>query len=145
MSPPVYRYDAATFTDGEVITSRGDHLAELTGPQRTVEMALRNFSPEMAEVRSKSLYVWLDREGAERLWRHSKKNEHLYELDVDRADIRHVGDVGLFTLALQVGPQETAMEALVRLYWNQIVTRPAQEILVAKATVRRKLFDVSEK
>jgi hypothetical protein len=37
------------------------------------------------------------------------------------------------------------MDGLVRQYWNRIICKSAVEILVTKATVRRKLFDVSEK
>lgn len=56
MSRAVYRYDPAEFKHGELIAARGDHLS-----RRAVEMALRNFSPRMADIRSKSLYVWRDR------------------------------------------------------------------------------------
>lgn len=145
MSPPVYRYDAADFRDGEVITSRGDHMPGLTGKEFVVETALRNFSPQMADIRSKSLYVWRDRPVAEFLWRNTVKGEHLYELDIGVDDIRHIGDVAIYSLATGVSSQEGAMDALVRQYWNRTICRSAVEILVTKASVRRKLFDVSEK
>ena len=145
MSPPVYRYDPADFTDGQVITSRGDHITGLTGKERVVELALRNSSPRMAEIRSTSLYVWRGKETAEFLWRNTRKGEHLYELDIDVDDIQHIGDVAIYSLATGIGPQELAIDALVRQYWNRTICKSAVEILVSKAIVRQKLFDNSQK
>ncbi|MHC2248238.1 hypothetical protein [Bradyrhizobium elkanii] len=71
---------------------------------------------------------------------------HAYCLSLIHVDdIRHIGDVAIYSLATGVGPQENAMDALVRQYWNRTICKSAVEILVTKATVRRKLFDVSEK
>lgn len=142
--PPVYRYDPEEHEEGKVLTSRGDHIVRLRGSQLAVEQALRNTS-ERTNIRATSLYVWRHIETAEKLWKLTTDGQHLYELEIDPNDIRQVGDVALYTLAMQCGPQEPAIDALVRLYWNQIPVESRVEILVSKAIVRKKLFDNSKK
>lgn len=146
MPPPVYRYDAADLKAGEIVTSRGDHIHRLTGQQRKAEEAIREVSPEWARIRSQSLYVWRDLETAERLWRLTQGQEHLYELTVDMNDFEHMGDLTYFNMIEEtVGGTELAHGYALRQYFKQRIARPAVEMLFKKATVVRKLFDVSQK
>lgn len=144
--PSVYRYDDANYAPGQIIVSRGDHIHGLTGKQRAAEEAIRNVSPEWDRIRSQSLYVWRDKDVAETLWRKTVKPYHLYELALDVADIEHVGDVFYFTmLENAVNTGLTAADYALRAYTQRPPARPYVEILVKKATVVQKVFDVSQK
>jgi hypothetical protein len=143
--PSVYRYDAEEFEDGRLVTSRGDHIKTLFGREVHVENALRSVSAEQADIRATSLYVWRDREVAERLWRLTRNGEHLYELEVQNEDVRFVGDVSLYTLAKDVRDDELAINALVREYWRSTILKPTVEILVSRAKIIRRVFNNHEK
>jgi hypothetical protein len=146
MPPPVYRYDEQEYAPGKVIQSRGDHIHGLTAQQRAAEEAIRNVSGEWERIRSKSLYVWKDLTVAEKLWRNTKGQEHLYELSIKPDDIELVGDLTYFNMIEEtVGRNVTADEYAIRQYLNQRSAKSYVEILVKKATVTRKLFDCSQK
>src|SRR5262249_7170674 len=95
----VYRYDEEDYPEGETITSRGDHFVRLTPAQQRVETAIRKTLENGEEIRIKSLYTWENREVAERLWKH-KKETHLFELEIDDADVVHRGDLDFFSAAV---------------------------------------------
>jgi hypothetical protein len=146
MPSPVYRYDAEEFSRGQVIKSRGDHIHGLTAQERAAEEAIRKVSPEWERIRSKSLYVWKDLAVAEKLWRKTKGQQHLYELSIASDEIELVGDIAYFTMVAEtVGRNIAADEYAIRQYLNQRLALSYVEILVKTATVIRKLFDCSEK
>jgi hypothetical protein len=143
--PPVYRYDVEDFADGQVITSRGDHYSRLTPAQKKVELLIRDRLADGTRIRSQSLYVWKDLDVAVRAWRRTVRNEHLYELAIDVEDIEHVGDVSLYSSAVDAREGELAVDAFVREYCDRKTDIPRIEILVRKATVTKRLYHDSEK
>ena len=139
----VYRYDDQEFADGEVIEPRGDLFSTLTEHQRVVETAIRATLPNGATVRGHSLYTWADEKVARRLWPLSKKR-YLYELEIDKADIRHKGDLNQYSEAVSAAKSGAPIERAVGKYCagenaGAPYTEPRVEILVSKARVLRKL------
>jgi hypothetical protein len=137
----LYHYSTKDYEPGHLITQETDHYERLTDTQRATEDELRAHSPEAAEKRATCVYAWESREMAEIGWCH-KKGTHLYELEVDENDIRHVGDIDIFT-AME-GKKEP-VDALRRDYWEGKRTGKRIEILASKAKVVRKLKDSSER
>ena len=139
----VYRYDDQDFADGQMIESRGDLFSTLTDHQRTVETAIRAALPNGAIVRGNSLYTWANEEVAKRLWPLSKKR-YLYELEIDKADIRHKGDLNQYSEAESAAKSGAPVENAVGKYCagenaGAPYTEPRVEVLVSKAKVLRKL------
>jgi len=139
----VYRYDDQEFTDGQVIESRGDSFSTLTHHQKVVETAIRAALPNGAVVRGNSLYTWADENVAKRLWPLSKKR-FLYELEIDKADIRHKGDLNQYSEAVSAAKSGASIDNAVGKYCagenaGAPYTEPRVEILVSKARVLRKL------
>jgi len=139
----VYRYDDQEFADGQMIESRGDSFSTLTDHQKTVETAIRAALPNGANVRGNSLYTWANEEVAKRLWPLSKKR-YLYELEIDKADIRHKGDLNQYSEAESAAKSGAPVENAVGKYCagenaGAPYTEPRVEVLVSKAKVLRKL------
>jgi hypothetical protein len=88
----VYRYDTRDFAEGEVIISNGDHFDRLMPDQQRAETAIRDKMPNGHDIRATSLYTWKHLRPAELAWKF-KKGNHLYELEVDEADIIHTADL----------------------------------------------------
>src|SRR2546429_8857415 len=85
----VYRYDAQPYADGESINSRGDHFYCLTDAQQKVEALIRSTMANGEKIRSTCLYTWQNLAFATQAARLAKK--HLYQLEIDTADIMHRG------------------------------------------------------
>ncbi len=139
----VYRYDDQEFADGQMIESRGDSFGTLTDHQKTVETAIRTALPNGTMVRGNSLYTWANEEVAKRLWPLSKKR-YLYELEIDKADIRHKGDLNQYSEAESAAKSGAPVENAVGKYCagenaGAPYTEPRVEVLVSKAKVLRKL------
>lgn len=134
----VYRYDNQDYGDGEVIVSRGDHADGLTAIEREVEVGLRSASAEAASIRRDSLYTWKDEDFA-RLAGGYKRSRFLYELDVQDADIRHVGDLDHYSAAKDAAKLGQPYARHLEAYWTQRTGARRVEILVASACVVRKL------
>jgi hypothetical protein len=96
MTKTVYRYDDEDYPDGQLVRSRGDSFDILTKVEKVVELGIRALLPDGANVRGASLYTWEDEVVARRLWKLSGK-KYLYELEVDDASIRHIGDLNLYS------------------------------------------------
>lgn len=142
----VYRYSTTDHPNGKVLTQRGDHYSRLTGTQKLVEDRIRALSPDWKRKRAESLYTWHDKEFATCLWKNDKKLTHLFELEVEGGDIEHWGDLSWYSMMEDFlrGPQKGEDYAL-RNYVTELQSRPRIEILVKKAIVVAKLYDVSEK
>lgn len=140
----LYHYSTQDYEPGHLITQETDHCERLTDTQRATEHELRAHSPKAAEKRATCVYAWESREMAEIGWSH-KKNTHLYELEVDENDVRHVGDVDIFTAMEEALRKKEPVDALRRDYWESKRTGKRIEILASKAKVVRKLKDSSER
>ena len=141
----VYRYDNDDYPDGCTVRSRGDSFAALNPIEKKVEQRIRDLMPDGQSVRGKSLYTWEDETVARRLWPHSKK-KFLYELEVDEADIRHTGDLNLYSAAKDSVAAGSSPDAAINSYCKGETApskpgdeRPRREILVREARVVRKL------
>ena len=134
----VYRYDNQDYQDGEVIFSRGDHADGLTEIEREVEARLRAASAEGEPIRRDSLYTWQDEDFA-RLAGSFKRARFLYELEVNDADIRHVGDLDHYSAAKDAAKLGQPYARHLEAYWTQRTGARRVEILAASARVVRKL------
>ena len=108
-----------------------------------METAIRAALPNGAIVRGNSLYTWANEEVAKRLWPLSKKR-YLYELEIDKADIRHKGDLNQYSEAESAAKSGAPVENAVGKYCagenaGAPYTEPRGEVLVSKAKVLRKL------
>jgi hypothetical protein len=138
----VYRTDSDEFADGRIITPRGDHTDTMNPKLRPAEDLIRSGRPGGNEIRSNCIYVWESRESGENSWRY-EKDKHLYEVEIDEADILHTGDAYLVATIAEIPDPRTAGE-VVRLYWNGDKRSKRIELLVKKAKVLRKLRDKSD-
>jgi hypothetical protein len=143
MAKIVYRYDNEDYVDGHLICSRGDSFNMLTDVEKVVELRIRELLPDGANIRGNSLYTWEDETVAQRLWGYSRK-QYLYELEVDEANIRHVGDLDLYSDAKDAVKNKVSPDAPITAYCNGEVAPPERggprrEILVSEARVIRKL------
>jgi len=138
----VYRYDNDEYADGQVISTRGDSLNTLTDHQKMVELAIRSELHNGAEIRSTSLYTWANEALARRLW-HLSKKKHLYELEVDHANVRHRGDLNWYSAAVDAVKLGKSPKVAVGKYCSGVeadssFTEPRTEVLVSEAKVIRK-------
>lgn len=138
-----YRYDNQDYADGQVIHPRGDSFASLTNDQKTVELAIRAAMPNGETIRGGSLYTWEDRALALRLWKVSRKT-HLYELEIDPADVLFKGDLNNYSAAVDAAKAKAAIDDDVARYCRGEIAPPPWapprvEILVKSAKVRCKL------
>jgi hypothetical protein len=140
----VYRYDDEDYADGRMIKPRGDPFNTLTEPEKAVETAVRAALPNGENVRSTSVYTWANETVAKRLWQYSGRR-YLYELEIDKADIRHIGDLNHYSDAKDAAISGAPFEDAVARYCMgepsgpPRFTEPRVEILVSKAMVFRKL------
>jgi hypothetical protein len=141
----VYRYDAEDYALDQVISSRGDHYETLTEKQKPAETLVRQFLPNGERVRSKSLYVWKDKDAAKRIWRHTDRGQHLYELEVDEADIEFVGDLDYYSAVVDALAIGMPADDYVKAYCSEIIASERVEMLVKKAVVKARLFHNDEK
>src|SRR5262249_4745696 len=140
-----YRYDDADYKDGKVIKPRGDFFESLTQAEKLVEVALRKMLPNGPSVCGASICTWEDKLTAERIWGRSKKR-YLYELEVEKEDIRFRGDVNFYSDAADKAKLGMSFTSPLSSYCNgdpptSHHTGPRVEILVSKATVISKLKD----
>jgi hypothetical protein len=140
----LYHYSTKHYETGRPITQETDHYGRLTESQRRVEDELRAHSSEAAEKRATSVYAWESLEMAETGWCH-KEGTHLYELEVDENDVRHVGDLDIFAAMATALTKNEPVDAFRRDYWAGKRTGKRIEILASKARVVRKLKDSSER
>jgi hypothetical protein len=133
-----YRYDSKEYADGEEIRSCSDHNDRLTATQKEAERAIRDGHDQGHDIRSKSLYAWKEQSVAERLWKH-KRGHHLYEMEIDEADVRHIGDLDHFSSVETALRKKEDPEQHVKSYWAAAPTSQRIEILSSKAKVLRRL------
>lgn len=138
----VYRADSDDFADGQVLTPRGDHSDTMNPKLRPAEELIRSGKADGDIIRSNCIYVWESRESGESNWRY-EKDKHLYELEIDEADILHTGNAYLLATLSQIAEPPAAAE-VVQSYWNGDPRSKRVELLVTKAKVLRKLRDKSE-
>lgn len=139
----VYRYDDQLYDDDKIVRSRGDHFDRLTASQKQVELAIRAASAIAPDIRSTSLYAWVDEALAHRLWSFSKK-KYLYYLEVDERDVRHIGDVNCYSLAGDEIACGASPDDAIKKYWSGELAGlgyapPRIEMLVSQAIVRKRL------
>lgn len=139
----VYRHDPRDFADGDEIRSAGDHRDRLTEDQKSAENAIREGKPNGDKIRADSLYVYHDVEMAETDWK-LKPGRHLYELEVDDADIAHSGDLQIYHEVLRVLRKDLPIDDAVKRYWAPVETGRHIERLVSKAIVVRRLKDAKD-
>jgi hypothetical protein len=139
MTKTVYRYDDEDYPDGQLVRSRGDSFDILTKVEKVVELGIRALLPDGANVRGASLYTWEDEVVARRLWKLSGK-KYLYELEVDDASIRHIGDLNLYSCAKDAVQSGQSPNEAISAYCNRDVADPKlggprREILVSEGRI----------
>lgn len=91
-----------------------------------------------------SIYTWRDKAVAERMWNleaRAKVYKHLYKLQVQECDIRHIGDLNFYTEIGTALKRGESVEFAISGYTSSeefddpIITGPRFEVLVKKATV----------
>jgi hypothetical protein len=138
----VYRTDSDDFADGRDLYPRGDHTNTMNAKLRAAEELIRSGKADGPKIRSNCIYVWETRESGESNWHH-EKDKHLYELEIDEADILHIGDAYLLATIAAIDDSQAAAK-VVQSYWNGDTQGNRTELLVTKAKVLRKLRDKSE-
>ena len=140
----VYRHDHREFEEGEKMESPGDHRDRLPPDHKDAEDAVRGAQREGELIRSRSLYTYDSLEMSEADCR-LKAGRHLYQLEVGEADIIHRGDLMIFAEVIKAIRVEADTETSAKRYWIPVVG-PGRyiEILVRKATVRRRLKHANE-
>ena len=139
----VFRYDAQEYSKGEIIKSRGDHYDRLTEDEKKVELAIQDTLPDGKRIRSTSLYTWANEEPAKQLWKLACPS-HLYELEIEETDIQFIGDLEFYSDAKDAVKRGSDPESSVTAYCDGQIKSERVEVLVSKAKVLRKLFDLSE-
>jgi hypothetical protein len=140
----VYRTDGEEFVEGKILTPRGDHMDTINCKLRPGEDLIRAGKPDGENLRSKCIYVWESFESAESNWLY-QKDKHLYELEIDEADILHIGNAYLLaTIAEVVTTDPTQAAAVVQDYWRGAGPGKRVELLVSQAKVLSKVKDKSE-
>jgi hypothetical protein len=142
MAKTVYHYSTKNYESGQLIVQETDHYGRLTGRQRAAEDELRAKSIEAAEKRATSVYGWESRKMAETGWCH-KEGTHLYELEVDDDDIRHVGDIDIFTAIVNGLENKKSVDGFRCDYWKGKRTGERIEILASKARAGENLRTVA--
>ena len=89
------------------------------------------------------MYTWEDEVIAKRLWKNSGKR-YLYELEVEDASIRHMGDLDLYSAAKDAVKGGKSPDSAIRGYCNgenapPELGGPRREILVGEGRVMRKI------
>jgi hypothetical protein len=140
----LYHYSTQDYQPERIISQEADHYQRLTGTQQTAEDELRAHSPEAAQTRATCVYAWESRDMAEFGWC-QKKGFHLYELEVDENDIRHIGDIDIFSAIERALAKKEPTEALRRDYWDGKRTGKRIEVLASEAKVKRRVKDSSER
>lgn len=138
----VYRYDDENYVEGQLLRPRGDPFT-LTDQQRIVERAIRSALHDGDKIRGNSLYTWADEGVAKRVWPRSGK-QHLYQLEVGHANIRHRGDVNWYSAAVDAVKSGVSPDDAVAKYCSGQeaglpFTEPRMEVLVSEAKVIKKL------
>ena len=105
---------------------------------------MRPHSSEAAEKRATSVYAWELRKAAENGWNY-RKGTRLYEIEVEENDVRHIGDIGIFTAIETALRKKETVDVLRRDYWEGKRIGGRIEVLASKATIVRKLKDSSER
>jgi hypothetical protein len=133
-----YRYDSQEHAHGQIVKQTVDHIDRLTPTQREAELLVRAGKEDGTSIRGKSVYSYRDRKFAEFGWSR-KKGMHLYEVEIDDADIVHKADLAAYTAVedAHVNGQPTA-EHVAR-YWTGAAEGRRLEILAIQVRVVRKL------
>jgi hypothetical protein len=93
-----YRYDTEEHADGQNVQQTIDHIDRLTATQREAELLVRAGKRCGESIRGKSVYSYLNKDFAEFAWR-NRKGRHLYEVEIDDADILHMADLDAYSAA----------------------------------------------
>ncbi len=139
-----FHYSSKEYEPGDIITQELDHYGRLVTTQPAAEDELRPHSSEAAEKRATSVYAWELRKAAENGWNY-RKGTHLYEIEVEENDVRHIGDIGIFTAIETALRKKETVDVLRRDYWEGKRIGGRIEVLASKATIVRKLKDSSER
>jgi hypothetical protein len=135
----VYRYDNESHGKNTIVRSRGEFFDSLTESQKQVELAIRATLLDGVNIRSNSLYAWVDEQLAKRIWPLSK-TKHLYELEIQEFNIRHIGDLNWYSAAVDAVKSQMPSEIYIKNYCSGVLsglpfTTPRLEILVSEAKV----------
>jgi hypothetical protein len=136
----VFRTDACDFSNGQILTPRGDHLATLHPTNHSAERLIRAGRADGHDIRSRCIYVWENARVGEMNWSR-EKTKHLYELVICESDILHRADVDWFSAVAGAAENHELAAAAVCAYWNGPIKSDRVELLVRKATVVNKLKD----
>jgi hypothetical protein len=138
-----YRYDTEDRADEEIVRQTSDHVDRLTDARCGAERLIRAAREDGESIRANSVYSYLDRDFAEFAWRY-RKGTHLYEVEIDDADVVHKADLDSYTAVEEAhGKGEATAEHVAR-YWAGATEGRRVEILATQVRVVRKLKDNSD-
>jgi|1185.fasta_scaffold27264_1 hypothetical protein len=144
MPRPGFKYLDDKLDPGYVLKPQGDHLPKLSADKQRAEVAIRGGDPRGA-LRANAVFVFEDRSVAEALLGETP-GEHLYEVAVEEGDILHRGDLRIYDEIVDALKHKAPVDALVKEFWAGVERpRARNELVVSKATIRRKLVDDAEK
>lgn len=136
----LFRTDHRQFNDGDEMTSAGDHYDGLTDDEKKAEDEVRAFKGGHT-IRADSLYAYESEDLASKHWQTSKGDRHLYELEVDEADIVHSGNLDTFSEVVTALRKKEDTIPAVEKYWSKEPIGVRTEHLVKKATVVKRVKD----
>jgi hypothetical protein len=103
---------------------------------------IRAGRPDGDFIRAKSVYSYPNKDFAEFAWR-TKKGMHLYKVEIDEADIVHIGSLDSFT-AVEEAQHEQKLDA-VKKYWTPLKNGRRVEILSTRARIVKTLKNDSDR
>src|SRR3954469_2111764 len=138
-----FKYLDDKLDPGYVLKAQGDHLPKLSAEKQRAEVAIRGGDPR-GSLRANAVFVFEDRSVAEALLGETP-GEHLYEVAVEER-VLHRGDLCIYDEIVDALKHKTPVDALVKEFWAGVERpRARNELVVSKATIRRKLVDDAEK
>jgi hypothetical protein len=151
---PMYCYAGQPYEVEDTIPPGDDsYLSRLTEHQKKVEQAIRARSPEVAAIRDCCVFTYdnedLAKRGRSGLQKQLREEGndltlHLYELEIDTADILFVADLNHFTTGVEAAKNGEPIDDAVTKYLSGMragepYIKPRWEFLVSKALVIGKL------
>ena len=139
-----FKYVDGDCAPGQLIEAKEDHIGELSPAKQRAERAIREGDPR-GSLRASAIYVFEDRAVAEALLHHTP-GQHLYEMEVDDADILHRADLRIYDEIVDALARGRPTQALVKEFWSGTERpHPRIELAVSKARVVRKMVDKHDK
>lgn len=144
----VWRIEGRKFEPRQEMRSSGDHFTTLNSAHTLSELALRDAMPDGHDIRATSLYAWREETWARWNWK-KEPEKYLYKLEVDEADIRHIGDVSYYSDIGDALASGQSAELPIQSYIASALFVPARhfkprvELLVGKAMVLERFDPIS--